>query len=164
MAFDFLEIIQRIPTPQIRHSLLNRILERKIPFNRGLGLKIRTLNDELCEVASKPHRRRNNHVGGAHACFLALMAEYAAGLVLAQRFSLAKYRLILKEIKVSYEKQGRSSLLATARLNTTLDTTSDEEQFIPMVTQITDGYGNLVAEGQTLWQVKPWEKVRRNSK
>jgi hypothetical protein len=100
-------------------------------------------------------------VGGAHACFLALMAEYPAGLVLAQRFSLVTYRLILKELKMTYERQGRGSLLATSRLDQSLDTSTTDEQFIPMVTRIHDTSGQLIAEGQTLWQVKPWDKVRK---
>jgi hypothetical protein len=104
-------------------------------------------------------------VAAAHACFLALMAEYPAGLVLARRFSITRYRLIISELKMSYQKQGRGRLTAVAALQGTdllpLETT--DEFFVPMITTIFDQDTNPIARGETLWQIKPWSKVRQKS-
>jgi acyl-coenzyme A thioesterase PaaI-like protein len=162
VQIDFLNWLNKIPVDIVKYKLLDRALSIKIPFNRGLGLAIQTLNKSMCEVHSPARKRRHNHVGGAHACFLALMAEYPAGLLLAQHYPIDRHRLIIQELKMEYLKQGRGRLVAISRLADTPEAVQ-EEQLLPMVSEIFDGEGNTVARGTTLWQIKPWSKVRRRA-
>lgn len=159
---DVLSWLDQIPFPRLRHRLQDLALEVKIPFNRSLGLHISHWDNVECEVRSAERRRRHNHVGGAHACFLALMAEYPAGLVLAKNFSTQNYRLILKELKMTYEKQGRGPLRSSSRRPAELILSVVDTLDVSMRTEIRDAKDQVIAVGETLWQIKPWEKVRKS--
>ena len=155
-----LELLKLIPAQTVQLSILDRLLTWKIPFNSGLGLKIQKLSDQECVIEAQSRRRQKNHVNGAHACFLALMAEYPAGLLLAQHFDFNDYRLIISELKMSYHKQGRGTLVARSLLGQDVPDKIDEEHFVKMQTEIKNSNGDLIAKGETLWQIKPWSKVR----
>ena len=104
MKFDVFKILKNVPEGRLKQKILDYTFSWAIPFNKGLGLKLTEVSTDRVEVTSKPLRKRQNHVGGAHACFLALMGEYAAGLCLAQNFSPEKYRMIIGSLKMNYLK------------------------------------------------------------
>lgn len=164
MKFDIFKLVKNVPGPKLKNKILDYTFSWAIPFNKGLGLKLKTVSPTEVIVTSKPLRKRQNHVGGAHACFLALMGEYAAGLCLAQNFSPEQYRMIIGSLKMTYHKQGRSDLISqsVAPLNLTelKQTLSQGEFWVPMVSNITDEKGDAIATCETQWQIKAWDQVR----
>jgi len=110
MKIDIFKKLQKIPNEKARFKLLDKIMDFSIPFNRGLGFKIISLSSKKVVVQSPPKKTRQNHIKGAHACALAVLGEYPAGLLLAQKYSPENYRLIMAELKVEYKKQGRGLL------------------------------------------------------
>lgn len=163
MKFDLFKILEPVPNQKLKNRILNSALSWAIPFNKGLGIEIITLHPGQVCVRSRPVRRRQNHVGGAHACFLALMGEYPAGLCLAQNFSPKQFRMIIGRLEVEYHKQGRGILTATSLRPETLPSGAEDEFWVPMRTEIINEKGERVAECKTEWQLKRWEAVGKSS-
>lgn len=155
-----------------RHSgfwlwVLNRVLQRTIPFNKPHGIVVTGILDDGIE-SRIPYKRKNlNHIKGVHACGLATAAEFTSGLVLLSKLGVKKYRLIMESIEVKYHYQAKSA--ATARF--TMDAARIEREVnVPLKTEdavyirceipVHDEEQNLLCTAYTNWQVKRWDKVR----
>src|SRR6187402_1605157 len=89
-------------------KLLNVTLSRLIPFNGPHRLHIEKIEDDSLEI-SLPYIRRNlNHLKGLHACALAALSEYTCGLMLSRKLPPGEFRLIMKELNMTYHYQGRT--------------------------------------------------------
>ena len=163
MRFNPIELSQKIPIPQIRKRALDLMLNVGIPFNRWLGYRIAEIGPCEVVVVSPDRKLRENHVGGAHACALALMGEYPAGLLVAQQFPIDQYRFIISELHIKYFKQGFGELTAVARAPQQWPqmrpraTDSKLEAWVELTTEITNEGKEKIAECFTKWQVKPWK-------
>jgi acyl-coenzyme A thioesterase PaaI-like protein len=157
---DLIELSKKVPAP-LRLKALTAALDIGVPFNFGLGMDIVKLNENEVVLKSPDRRKRRNHVGSAHACFLALFSEYPAGLMIAQKFSFKKYRIIISELKIEYFKQGRGTLTSTAKAPETWPEFKDGEAFLDMKTEVTNTNGERVSLCSTRWQIKEWTKVRK---
>lgn len=148
---------------------LDKVLRVGIPFNAPHGFKIKTLScDEV--IIALPNRKLNhNHIGGVHACAMATVGEYCAGMSLLKSFGISKYRLILSELSVKYTYQGRVDLegfcspqqIDVEKANTGL--LNDGKYLQQLKTVIRDLQGKEVAEVTTVWQLKNWEQVKTKS-
>lgn len=157
---DPIKLTNKIPNTTLRLKALDTLLNLGIPFNRGIGLKIKKLTPENVIVESKPHKRRQNHIGTAHAVVLALMGEFSAGLIIAQHFSFERYRVVLSELNVKYEKPGVGIIRSEAAAPVDWPLISiDGEAWVALETQITNSKNELVAIIKTKWQIKEWDKV-----
>lgn len=148
---------------------LNKVLTIGIPFNAPHGFKIKTLSPEAV-VISAPNRKLNhNHLGGIHACAIATLGEYCAGMALLSSFGISRYRLILSELNVKYSYQGRNDLEGTCsphqiekeKVTQALIETGKHLQ--TMETIIRDKLGAEVAIVTTTWQLKSWDQVKTKS-
>lgn len=148
-----------VPKEGIRRRLLDVLLNFGIPFNRWLGLRIREFGTDHVVIESPPTTLRKNHVGSAHACALALIGEYAAGLLIAQHFPIDTHRFIIGRLDIEYKKQGRGTLSGVAQAPVEWPELQDGEAWISMQTEITDEKNETVAVCKTEWQVKSWAKV-----
>lgn len=145
---------------------LDKVLRIGIPFNAPHGFAIKRLNaDEV--IISLPNRKLNhNHIGGVHACAMATVGEYCAGMSLLSSFGISKYRLILSELSVKYTYQGRVDLegICSPRqidVEAVRKGLEAEGKYLQkLVTVIRDLNGKEVAEVTTVWQLKNWEQVR----
>ncbi len=161
MKIDIFKYTEKIPSDFLRRKVLDNIFNIAIPFNLTLGLRLRSVSPDCVEVTSATGWKTRNHVGGAHACFLALIGEYPAGILLAQNYSPEDYRMIISELKVEYHKQVRGQVKGVARKpKENWPKLSDEEIWIPMITEIFDSKGNRAATAHTQWQLKRWSAVR----
>lgn len=149
---------------RVRRRLLDVLLNVQIPFNRWLGLRIKEFSPSKVTIESPPSILRRNHVGTAHACAQALIGEYAAGLVVAQKFPLEQYRMIIGKLEIDYAKAGRGTLFGTAKAPSEWPELVDEAGWVPMQTEIVDESGNVVAVCKTNWQVKSWKKIEADRK
>ena len=162
MKLDPIKLTSKIPNTNLRLKALDALLTVGIPFNQGIGLKIKKLTPDHVIVESKPRRRRQNHVGTTHAVVLALMGEYSAGLLIAQQFTFEKYRVILSELHVKYEKPGVGIIQSNVTPPSSWPLMSiDGEAWIDLESKITNAKSELVAVIKTKWQVKEWSKTRK---
>jgi acyl-coenzyme A thioesterase PaaI-like protein len=145
---------------------LNRILTRFIPFNAPHGVRIASLQSDAL-IATVPYKRRNwNHIKGIHACCIATVGEFSAGLQLLRSFDAKQYRLIMAKLEVTYHYQAKKALFAKtsfdkSQVNKAEQTLEDAQKvMLIMQTDITDTDGHAIATVLTTWQVKPWKAVR----
>lgn len=145
---------------------LDKLLRVGIPFNAPHGFKIKTLNQDAV-IISLPNRKLNhNHLSGIHACAMATVGEYCAGLSLLQSFGISKYRLIMSEMNVKYTYQGRVDLegmcspqqIDVDKVARGLETEGRYSQELKTI--IRDLNGKEVAVVTTTWQLKNWEQVK----
>ena len=151
-----------LPREGIRRRMLDVILNVGIPFNRWLGLKIKEITPEKVTIESPSTPLRRNHVGTAHACAQALIGEYAAGLVVTQRFPMEGYRIVIGKLEIEYEKAGRGTLFATATAPETWPELVSEEGWVDMTTRITNEAGEAVSVCRTSWKVKSWARIEED--
>lgn len=145
---------------------LDKLLRLGIPFNAPHGFKIKNLTKDAV-IISLPNRKLNhNHIGGIHACAMATVGEYCAGMSLLSSFGISKYRLILSELNVKYTYQGRVDLEGICYPNqidveaVAAGLEKDGKYLQPLKTIIRDLNGKEVAEVMTIWQLKNWEHVK----
>jgi acyl-coenzyme A thioesterase PaaI-like protein len=159
-----------------RHSrrwlrVLNFMMGRIIPFNRPHGFSIVELAEERVVTCASYRRSNHNHIRGIHACAIATVAEFSAGLMLLSRLDPARYRLIMSRLDIDYLYQAKLEITAETSLsNADLQDRvlkpleNAESHSIVMETLVIDREGNQVARAHTTWQIKRWDKVRTKVK
>jgi acyl-coenzyme A thioesterase PaaI-like protein len=152
-------------------AVLNFTLGRIIPFNRPHGFHVVELGEDHVRTGASYKRVNHNHIRGVHACAIATVAEFSAGLLLLSRLDPARYRLIMSKLDVDYVYQAKMGITAETKMDDlTLHEqvleplTTDESCSIVMETQIVDATGNRIATAHTTWQIKRWDKVRTKVK
>ena len=144
---------------------IDKILTMAIPFNAPHGFTIKKIESESVEIHMSNRKLNHNHLGGMHACAMATLGEYCAGLTFIKNFGLDDYRLIMKELKAEYYLQGRTNLIGKAYITEEqvaklrADLELSEKVLFPHQTEIFNTKGEKVALIQTLWQLKRWDKV-----
>jgi len=151
--------------------VFNRLLWRLIPYNHSHKITILSISDTAVTV-KLPYRKSNqNHLKGMHACALATLCEYACGIGLMTRLDPKLYRIILKEIKLTYHAQGKTDVFA----NFDIDAQQlDAEILNSLATQGTidkicivkamDKHQKIICTGEITWQLKRWDKVNYKQK
>jgi len=145
---------------------LDKLLRFAIPFNAPHGFKLKRINAEEVIIALPNRKLNHNHLGGIHACAMATVGEYCAGMSLLTSFGISKYRLILSELSVKYTYQGRTDLEGFCSptqidVNKVSEGLASEGKYLQeLKTIIRDLNGKEVAVVTTLWQLKDWEKVK----
>ncbi len=156
--------VDLIKIPQIRNRVMDVAINLAIPFNRWLGMKIIAMSAVQVRVSSPPRTLRRNHVGGAHACALALLGEYPAGVLISQTYSMQDYRMIIAKLDVEYFKQGRGTLIGEATAPSQWPEEKDGEVWLELQTEIKNEKGEMVAVAKTKWQLKKWELIKTKAK
>lgn len=167
MKFAFNLIDKLINNPTSTNLMaLNKVLALGIPFNAPHGFKIREISDDNVLITLPNRKLNHNHLGGIHACAMATVGEYCAGMSLLKSFGISKYRLILAELHVKYTYQGRSDLEGVCSprqidrdaVSKVLETEGKYLQ--KLETLIRDKNGKEVAVVTTTWQLKSWDQVK----
>ena len=159
MKFNPFKMVEKIPSTKIRNRVLDVVMTVGIPFNRWLGMRLGFVSDEQVTVISPATTLRQNHVGGAHACALALIGEYAAGMLAARHYTPDKYRLIIGKLDIDYLKQGKGTLVGTALAPSEWPKVVNGEGWVDVKTEIANKAGQTVAICKTKWQLKEWNAV-----
>jgi acyl-coenzyme A thioesterase PaaI-like protein len=168
LAFTLIDKLIANPTkPNL--MALNKVLTLGIPFNAPHGFKIRSISSDAVIITAPNRKLNHNHLGGIHACAIATIGEFCAGVALLSSFGISKYRLILSELNVKYSYQGRSELegicsphqIEAEKLTVALE--SEGKHYQTLKTIIRDKLGKEVAIVTTTWQLKAWEQVKTKS-
>ncbi|MFN8390818.1 MAG: DUF4442 domain-containing protein [Bdellovibrionota bacterium] len=160
------KLIRSAATSPLKLSLLNWLLQRVIPFNAGHGISLASISDNQVEVNLPVRRANKNHLGGIHACAIAAAGEFSSGVLLLRGIDLSRYRLIMKDLHVSYLKQGRSRLRAVCELPQELSLSSLDQRLasgevceVTLRPKVYDSGQQLIAELQVVWQLKSFAQV-----
>lgn len=163
--FNWIDKLIASPT-KTNLMILNNALSLGIPFNAPHGFKIKEISENAVAI-SVPNRKLNhNHLGGIHACAIATVGEYCAGMSLLSSFGASQYRLILSELNVKYSYQGRTNLVGSCSkrqidsqaIQLSLNTEGKHLQTLETI--VRDVSGNEVALVTTTWQIKAWNQVK----
>jgi len=163
-----LVIFQRAKHSKFFLRILNIVLGYAIPFNKPHRIKITAVHDDGVSVRL-PFRRKNlNHLKGIHACALATMAEYTSGISLLSLIG-TNFRLIMKNISVTYHYQAKMDVITTQKLERQL---IEEKITTPLLSadavlfentiEVYDLMTNHICTAVVQWQIKKWEKVKTN--
>lgn len=85
------------------------------------------------------------------------------------RFDMADYRLIMNRLEVDYVRRpGAGNCIAVAdiphdlesKVNAEIEGSKDGVSRFVLPSRLLDADGNVVAEAQVHWHVKPWSRVR----
>lgn len=147
--------------------LLNFVLLRTVPFNKPHGLKVVAIEDDELIIEAKYSKPNQNHIKGIHACLLATLCEYVSGLSLLLKLDPKDYRIILKNINMTYHYQARKNVQARFRLAPDF---FEQEIRIPLqqadaifrefTIEIYDQEENHICTGLINWQIKSWKNVK----
>lgn len=162
-----IENLLKNPTT-LNKKILSGVLRFGIPFNISHKLKVIEIKDDHTIIEIPFIKKNKNHLGGQHACAIATVGEVTAGVNLMRFFSPRKYRFILSKLEVQYLYQGKTALqgiskLSLDKVNQTKTLIENEgKSLVEAHTEIYDQDKNLVANVQTIWQLKEWKKTSKN--
>jgi acyl-coenzyme A thioesterase PaaI-like protein len=145
---------------------LQKLFILGIPFNKPHAIKFKELTHVKSSLSMANKRINHNHLGGIHACAIATVGEFTAGLLLCKNFEMAKYRVIMKDIHVEYYKQARSDINSVAEVSaehiSKMKETiiAEDKAFICLETHIYNNKCEEVALVKTNWQLKDWSKAK----
>lgn len=143
------------------------MLLKTVPFNKPHGLRVLKIGDEEITIAAENKRYNQNHIKGIHACLLATLCEYSAGLSLLIHLSPAEYRIILKNINMTYHYQAKKDVHVNFKLskqevetNFKIPLQTQEAIFHQFTVDVHDVDKNHICTGLITWQIKAWKDVK----
>ncbi len=160
-------LLREARNSKLKLMILNLALTRLIPFNAPHGIQVlKVLDGEI--QATLPYKPKNfNHLKGQHACALAALSEFSCGILLLAQFDSAKYRLIMKELGMTYHAQARSEVFAAALLpvgealaDFEKELNNHGEAMIELSVDTHDQKNKHISTARVLWQIKEWSRVR----
>jgi acyl-coenzyme A thioesterase PaaI-like protein len=146
--------------------LLNRGLWQKIPFNHPHRLIITSIHPDTLTITAPYIRKNKNHLNGIHACCLATLCEYVCGLSLIRTLDAKNYRLIMKDLHITYHYQAKMAVSTSFSLSeqegkTIRELLATSDAVLREYTiDVTDNAGNAICTAKVLWQIKPWNKTK----
>ncbi len=147
--------------------ILNLVAGRVVPFNGPHSFAIKNISDHSVQI-ELPYKKANlNHVKGIHACALATLCEYCTGIVLLASTDSTMYRIILKNINITYHYQAKTAVQAKFELskewietNVILPLKNTEAVFSEFKIEVYDTANNHICTGLINWQIKSWKNVK----
>jgi acyl-coenzyme A thioesterase PaaI-like protein len=137
-----------------------------IPFNKPHGIKFKKLSQFESRLFLPNKRINHNHLGGIHACAIATLGEFTAGLLLCKNYPTARFRIIMKDLHVEFYKQGRTDVYGQANISEsqlgsiTQNIAKEDKAEIKLETKIFDSNQEQLATVTTSWQLKDWNKSK----
>jgi len=163
----FESILQKARSSAFYLWLLNTGMWKKIPFNKPHRFRITDITDEGFEITMPYIKKNMNHLKGMHACGLATVSEYVAGLTLLRKVGAVNYRLIMETLSMKYHYQAKQEVVAKFGLSdewigehVKRPLEASDAVFVELSVDLYDRSGNHISTGTTRWQVKKWDKVR----
>jgi acyl-coenzyme A thioesterase PaaI-like protein len=145
---------------------LDNLMRLAIPFNAPHGFKFTKLAQDEVQISLPNFKLNHNHLGGMHACSIATLGEFCAGMTIVKQLGMSRYRLILAELSVKYHLQGRTALRGVARLEVARadalkqQLAQKEKVLFEHNTEIYNTHNEKIADVRTVWQIKDWKKVQ----
>ena len=160
-------LLERARKSSFQRRILDFALSRAIPFNAPHGFRILEVYEDGIKILL-PYKRKNlNHLKGIHACALATLSEFTAGITLAKLSGTDSYRLIMKDLLMVYHYQAKEDVIAELHFSAedfknkiTSPLITLDAVFIEIVVELFDVKKNHISTGKVNWQIKKWENVK----
>jgi len=147
--------------------LLNVVLLRTVPFNRPHNIRITGIGENELSMSAGNIKQNRNHINGIHACLLATLCEYVSGLGLLLHFSPEEYRIILKNIHMTYHYQAKTAVSVRFKISKEEiereilnPLKSVEALFKEFAVEVYDSESHHICTGLINWQIKAWKDVK----
>lgn len=101
--------------PGLKQFALSWAFNSQVKLARTAGIQIEALSQEKSIVHLKNRTKVQNHIGGIHACGMALLAESATGMIVGMNVPDTHLPL-MKSMKMTYVKRSNGDLKAVASL------------------------------------------------
>jgi len=155
--------INRANVPKsLRETALSIAFNSQVKMAAVAGVHIESLTPEQSVVHLKNRLRVQNHIGGVHACGMALLAESASGMVFGMNVPDSSIPLI-KSMKMEYVKRAQGDLKAIASLTTNQihNIQHAEKGEVQVDVVLTDATGASPVKCEMLWA---WVPKQRKTK
>lgn len=165
--FQFVDKLLESSHKPMTLKVIEKLFIQGIPFNKPHGFKFNKLDFEEVEVFLPYKRLNKNHLNTMHACAIATLGEFPAGLVLTKNLGSTNFRFVMTELKSTYNKHANTDLRGISKLpkkkldKLMSELESDGVAKIILFTDIMNTQDEKVAVVQTEWQVKDWIKVKK---
>lgn len=160
-------LVQKAKHSKFYLWILNVVLLRTVPFNSPHRIKLISIGENSVSLYAPYIRNNKNHIKGIHACLLATLCEYASGLNLLLHLSPDKYRIILKNINMTYHYQAKKDVFVNFKIEKKeleeeilKPLKSQEALFREFAVEVYDADNNHICSGLINWQIKDWDKVK----
>ena len=160
-------LLNRAKTSKFYLWILNAALLRIVPFNKPHNLKVTHVGDDEITITAYNIKNNRNHIKGIHACLLATLCEYASGLSLLSNLNASEYRIILKNINMTYHYQAKTDVHVDFKLtkeevfkNFIEPLKTTEALFHEFKVEVYDTQKNHICTGLINWQIKAWKNVK----
>lgn len=128
-------------------------VERGIPMNRSMGLRVEEVAPDSSQVVLRlPRRRRNeNDAGTVHGGVITAFAETVHGVAVLWQFPPARHHMVTRSLRVEFCSPGRGTLRVEYRLDpSTLqaiegDLARGGRSEFTLVSEVKDESGKVVA-------------------
>ena len=147
---------------------IERLFKFGIPFNAPHKIKMRVISKNMVSMEIPLIRANKNHLGTMHACAIATVGEFCAGVLLIKNLDPSLYRVVMTNLNVTYTKHGATHLVGKCEDSSNLlnqaaeQLENSDETEIQLVTNIFNNKDELCAKVQTTWQLKSWKKVKKH--
>lgn len=129
-------------------------VERAVPFNRALGIRVVRVAPDSSEVVLRlPPRRRNLNVAGTvHGGAILAFAETVHGVAVLSQFSAARHRMVTRQATIRYVAPARGelrvsfSLTAAVRQQIATELSSAGRSELTLQSSVLDRNDELVAD------------------
>lgn len=101
--------------PRARQAALSLLFNSQVKLALTCGIQVAELSDSRASLRLRNRLRVQNHIGGVHACGMALLAESATGIVFGMNVPDSSVPLI-KSMRIEYKKRAKGDLQAVATL------------------------------------------------
>lgn len=160
-------LVQKAKHSKFYLWLLNIVLLRAVPFNNPHKIRVVGIGDDEVSLYAPYSRKNMNHIKGIHACLLATMCEYVSGLSLLLHLSPKEYRIILKNINMTYHYQAKTNVFVKFKIgkkemeeNILVPLKTHEAIFREFTVDVYDANNKHICTGLINWQIKAWNKVK----
>lgn len=103
-----------LPLPA-KQAALSLLFNSQVKLAFTAGIQIQELTNAHAQLQLKNRMRVQNHIGGVHACGMALLAESATGIVFGMNVPDTSIPVI-KSMSIQYKKRAKGDLQAVASL------------------------------------------------
>lgn len=116
------------------------------------GLQVEKLNNREVEVYLRNRRKIQNHIGGLHACSMALAAESATGMIVGMNVPDTHIPLI-KSMNVNFVRRCQGDIRARATLSEEdyRRINEDDKGEVKVDVRVEDESGKEPIEAEMIW-------------